>query len=208
MSLSLLSGLIGLGMAVFLTRALLALSPTSVPRQELVCIDSSVLIFILILSIVVGLVVGLMPAIRASRTNLATGLNTHARGSSGSIRHNRMRHSLVVIQLGMALILLVCAGLLLKSFSGMLAIERGFDPQNVLTFETSLPDSRYQTFEDYVRIYDELLDGVRAMPGVNSAAIAVYLPATGWFHSMDFDAPRYEHAPDEELVAEFKEVSP
>jgi len=208
MLLTFISGLIGLGLAVFLTRALLALIPTSIPRLDLVSIDTGVLIFFITMSVAVGLLVGILPALRASRTNLAAGLNNNSRGLAGSVRHYTMRNSLVVVQLGMALILLVCAGLLLRSFSGMLAKETGFDPQSVLTFETSPPRSRYQTFEDYARFYDELLEGLQTIPGINTVAIAPYLPATGWFHMMDFLPPRYEPMPDEELTAEFKEISP
>jgi len=205
---SVTSGLLGPGLAVFLTRFLIIFSPSSIPRLDLVGIDAGVLGFTFTASVVMGLTIGLLPALRTARANLAGGRHTGGLRLRPGSRHQRAFHGLVIVQICLALILLVAAGLFLKSFAGMLSVERGFDSRHVLTFETSPPRSQYPTFEDHVRYYDEMLAGLQNLPGVSSAAIAPYLPGTEWFHTGDFATPGYEPSPGEELVAEFKEVSP
>jgi transcriptional regulator with XRE-family HTH domain len=138
---SLLGAALGVGVAFVLLDMMVALAPGSIPRQEEIGIDGGVLAFTLGIAVVVGIGIGLMPALRASKIDLASRLNEGTRGASGGVRHGRIRDGLVVAQLGLALVLLVGGGLLLKSFMSLLAIETGIRPQNVLTFETSLPDS-------------------------------------------------------------------
>jgi len=205
---SLLGAGLGVGLALVLLDVMVALAPASIPRQEEIGIDAGVLIFALGIAVVVAVGIGMMPALRASKIDLVSRLNEGTRGASGGARQGRLRDGLVVAQLGLALMLLVGGGLLLKSFMRLLAIETGIRPQNVLTFETALPDSRYPTFAQRRQFYDELLNEIRALPGVLSAATAVYLPASGWFHSTDFEVEGYAAAPDEEFEAEIKQVSP
>lgn len=205
--LSLVGGVAGLGVAAVLVELMLRFGPHSLPRSEGVGLDVNVLLFTFALVLVLGLGIGLVPAIRASAADLVSGLKSGASGSSRGIRRNRMSHGLVVAQLGMSLMLLISAGLLLRSFSGMLARERGFDPSRVLGFDTSLPASRYRTFEERRQFYNQLLEDMRTLPGVDAAAVALYLPATDWFHSAEFEPPHYQKAPDEELIAESKPVS-
>ncbi|UCG87816.1 MAG: ABC transporter permease, partial [Gemmatimonadota bacterium] len=195
-------------LAFGLLDVMIALAPGSIPRREDIGIDGTALGFTLGVAVLVGVGIGLLPALRASNIDLATRLSEGTRGASGAVRHGRIRDALVVIQLGLALVLLVSAGVLLKSFMSLLAIETGIRPQNVLTFETSLPDSRYQTFEQRRLFYDQLLRDLRAVPGVVSAGSAVYLPASGWFHSTSFEVEGYAAARDERFEAELKQVSP
>jgi len=105
-------------------------------------------------------------------------------------------------------VLLVCGGLLFRSFLGLLRVETGFDPTNVLAFETSLPRSRYPEFDERKRYYDGLLEEVRSLPGVRTAGIGVYLLATDQFHWNRFEVEGYQPGPSEELLTEAKEVSP
>ncbi|HSG82696.1 MAG TPA: ABC transporter permease [Gemmatimonadota bacterium] len=198
---------LGLVLALVLSDALVALSPVSIPRIEETGIDGRVLSFALALAIAVGVVVGLVPAWRASRTDLARGLNAGSRGSSELGHHGQIREMLVVAQIALALVLLVCGALLLRSFASLLDARSGFDPRGVLTFETQLPRSRYPGFEEKKRFYDEMMEDISTMPGVRAAGLANYLPATQWFNFGSFQVEGYEPAPQEKLETEVMSVS-
>jgi predicted permease len=205
---SLLGAGLGLVVAFVLTDALVAMAPDSIPRRHEIGMDSSAFGFTLVIAALVGMGIGLVPAFRAVRINLVSRLNEGTRGAAGELRHGRLRDGLVIAQLALALLLLAGGGLLLKSFVGVLGVENGIDPDNVLTFETSLPRSRYPTGEEARPFYDELLRSVEAMPGVQSAALTQYLPATGWHHSTRFEVEGYAAAPDESFNAEHILISP
>jgi putative ABC transport system permease protein len=204
---SLLGAGLGYLLAFALTDVLVALAPGSIPRREEIGMDWVVFSFTLGVALLVGVGICLVPALRAVKIDLVSRLNEGPRGSSGGGRQGRIRDGLVVVQLGLALVLLVSAGLLVKSFTGVLAEETGFVARNVLTFETSLPASRYPSFESRRLFYAELLDKSRALPGVQAAALVVYLPASRWFHSTDYEVEGYTAGPGEELTAEIKQIS-
>jgi putative ABC transport system permease protein len=208
LAISLLGAGLGLVLAVYLTNTLIALAPFSIPRREEIGIDGGALAFNFGLAIVVGLGICLVPAFHATRTNVMRALSQGMRGSTGGVMHARLRDGFVVGQLALTLALLVCAGVQLRSFMGLLDVEAGFDAENVMTFETSLPRSSYPTFEDGERFYNEMLERLRALPGVRSASLAVYLPASGWFHTSSFQVEGYEAGPGEELEVEVKEITP
>ncbi len=204
---SLVGGGLGLMLAVYLTDTLVALSPVSVPRQEQIGVNAGVLVFTFGIAALVGLVVGFMPARRASRANLIAGLSGGSRGSSGSVRHGRLRDGLVVAQVALALILLVSAGLLLQSFYDLVTVEHGFTPENVLTFQTRLPQPRYEEFEAVDAFHEELLARIRALPGVRTAALALYLPYTEfWWYDYEVEGEQYEE--DQEPSTQFLGSSP
>jgi predicted permease len=203
-----LGSLLGLFLAVALTDLLVAMSPDSIPRKEQIGVDAGALLFTLTLAVTVGLTVGLAPALNASKADLATGLNSATRGLSSGLRHARLRDVFVVAQLALALTLLVCGGVLLRSFSALLDLETGVAPGEVLVFDTSLPEARYQNFQDRKLFYDDLLPRLTAITGVRSASLSVYFPANGWFHTTSFAVEGYAAAPTEELVAEVKQVTP
>ena len=205
---SLLGAALGLALAAVLVKVMVALAPGSIPRQQEIGIDGRVLAFTLAICVVVAIGIAVMPAIRASKIDLTNGLNEASRGASAGRRHGRIRDGLVMAQLALALILLIAGGLLLRSFMSLLAIETGIRPRHVLTFETALPSSRYQTFADGRRFYDELLRQVRALPGVRSAALVVYLPVGSEFHTTDFEVGDYAATVGEQLEAEEKQISP
>ena len=206
--LCLLGGALGVLLALFLTDALVAMSPASIPRKEQIAVDGGVLGFTLALTVVVGLATGLTPALHASRADLVSGLNVASRGSGGSVQSARLHDGFVVAQLAVTLTLLICCGLLIRSLVGLLELETGVDPKNVLVFDTSLPETRYRSFDERRLFYDEMRERLRALPGVRTAALAVYFPASGWFHTNSFEVEGHVPAPGEELVAEVKQVTP
>jgi putative ABC transport system permease protein len=165
--LSCLGGALGLGVAYGMFKLLLALAPVEVPRLNAVRFDSRTVAFTVMLCLVTAVLVGLGPGLQASWRNLAGMLN-----SSGSrvVRTHRLRRVFVVVQVALAIVLLVSAGLVGKSFLNLLRIDIGFAPANVLTLDVSIPRA---TFERHHAFYSALLRQVRALPGVQAVG-AVY----------------------------------
>ena len=165
--LSFLGGAVGLGVAYGMFKVLIALAPLEVPRLGTVSFDAVTFVFTASLCLATAVLVGLGPGLQASWRSLTEILN-----SSGSrvVRTHRLRRAFVVVQVGLAIVLLVCAGLVGKSFLNLLRIDVGFAPANVLTLDVSIPRA---AFERHQAFYTALLTGVRAMPGVQAAG-AVY----------------------------------
>ena len=165
--LSFLGGVAGLGIAYVMFKLLLALAPLEVPRLAAVRFDAATLAFTGILCLATALLVGVGPGLQSSWRSVTEILN-----SSGSriARSHRLRRAFVVVQVGLAVVLLVCAGLVGKSFLNLLRIDIGFAPANVLTLDVTIPRA---TFERHQAFYTELLTRVRRLPGVQAAG-AVY----------------------------------
>jgi predicted permease len=166
---------LGLLLAYATVNLLVAMSPADVPRLDEIGIDGRVLGFTLLVSILSSLFFALTPSLRVFRFNLSQALKEGG-GREAPLGHGRLRGTLVVAEVGLALILLIGATLMLTSFMRLQQVNAGFDPQNLLTAEISMPDFRYS---DPVRVngfYHQLLDRVEALPGVQSAAVASGLP--------------------------------
>ena len=157
----------GLGFAYGVFRALLTLVPAQVPRLDAARFDAATFAFTGMLCVASALLVGLGPGLQSPGRSLTEGLM-----SSGSriVRSHRLRRAFVVVQVGLAIVLLVCAGLVGKSFLNLLRIDIGFDPVNVLTLDVTFPRA---SVERHQAFYSELLTRVRALPGVEAAG-AVY----------------------------------
>jgi putative ABC transport system permease protein len=186
--LSLVGGAVGLLLAVWGNLLLVSLIPRDVPRINDVSVDARILLFTLLMSVVTGLVFGLVPALQASRFDLNHSLKDGARGTTGGLGQNRLRSLLVVSEVAMAVVLLIGAGLLMKSFGRLLDVKPGFNPDNVLTMEVQLPNlppSRYQSDEAQTAFFQQLLDRIRALPGVENAGGVLSLPLSGAFESTD-----------------------
>ncbi len=140
-------------------------------------INTPVLLFTLGLSVVSGIVFGLAPALQASRTNLNDSLKEGARQTSGS--SHRLRNSLVVFEFALSLVLLVGAGLLARSFLSLLKTNPGFNPDHLLTMNLTLPAAKYKDDPARAAFYNELIQRVKAYPGVESAAVVNFLPLGG-----------------------------
>jgi len=127
----------------------------------------------------VGIFAGLLPAWRASHPNLAGSLNESSRGSSEGGSAGRTRAALVVIEIVLAVVLLASAGLLMKSFLRLQKVPSGFDPTKVVTARVALPETNYGKPEQAAEFYKKLLDRVSALPGVQSAGAAWWIPLSG-----------------------------
>src|SRR6266576_1451848 len=170
--LALLGGICAVLIALWSLDAIRSLVPPNVPRFQATNVDGLVLGATIIISVFAGLLVGMWPALRVSNTaSVAAELHEDgARGSSGAQRQ-RARAILVVAQVALAVLLLAAAGLTLKSFWRSQQVPLGFNPRGVLSMSIAPPPSRYDSPEKIVRFYDQLLERVRRLPGVNAAAI-------------------------------------
>jgi putative ABC transport system permease protein len=170
-------GALGVLLAWWCTDALAALAATSIPRMQEVGVDAGALAFTLIVSLLAGVGFGLVPAIHAARGDLHGDLKEGGRGYSGRV--GRTRSLLVGAQVAVSLVLMVGAGLLLKSFARVNDVDLGFNPDHVLTARVSLGGDRYEEEERQVRFFEELIDRVRELPGVRSVGAINWLPLSG-----------------------------
>ena len=169
-----IGGALGLLVAWAGIRLVHALPEGSLPRMQEVRLDAGVLLFALAISIGVALVFGLVPALQASRAGLRDTMNAF----SGTTRHSggRLLGALVVIEVALALMLLVGAGLMTRSFAQLMRVSPGFEPGNLLAVQIYLPQSKYRTGLDRTRFYMDAIRRVGALPGVHSAAAVSALP--------------------------------
>ncbi|HVG21687.1 MAG TPA: ABC transporter permease, partial [Blastocatellia bacterium] len=177
--LSLSGGVLGLLLALWGVPALVALGPDNLPRADAIGLDSSVLCFTLATSLLTGLIFGLAPALQSSRLELNESLKEGGRSSTEGMRRNRVRRSLVVAEVALALVLLIGGGLMIRSFARIQAIDPGFNPRNVLTFVVSLAGSQHSTRQQRLAFFDQLLGRIEALPSVQSASAINHLPLAG-----------------------------
>src|SRR6185295_14973673 len=150
---------------------LVSLAPSEIPRMEDVRIDAGVLLFTLLVSLVTGLVFGMAPAIQASRIDLTSGLSAGGRrGLSAGRRTSRLRELLVVGEVALALVLLVGAGLFVRSFARVVAVDPGFDPGNLLVMRVFLNTNAYGAPGKASQYYRDLIARLAPLPGVLSVA--------------------------------------
>lgn len=177
--LSLLGGLLGLAVGISFLKPLLALSPAEIERLTEIGIDGTVLAFTFGLALAAGLLFGLVPAFQASRVNLSEPLKEGTTRSTGGTRANLWRRVLVVGQVALALIPLTGAVLLVKSFTGVVRTDPGFEPKNVLTLKLSLPEARYGKPENIQAFSRDVVERVESLPGVKKASVAMFIPLEG-----------------------------
>ncbi len=177
--LSLVGGAIGVALAASLIPLFRSIAPGTVPRLEQATVDIPVLLFSLVLCGITALAFGLVPALQVSGWNLHNSLQEGGRGSSDGSGRGRLRAILVVIEIAVALVLMTGAGLLTKSFVRTLTVDKGFESQNVMTFPLALPSGRYPQPELQAEFYRRLVDQVKNLPGVQTAAVTTYLPLSG-----------------------------
>jgi predicted permease len=201
-------GMLGALLAPIGIRGLLALSPSSIPRAGEIGLDASALTFTVLVSFVAAIASGLAPALATSHGNLAQELNEGGRGSTEGGRGKALRTGLVVVEVALSLILLAGAGVLLKSFSKVQAVNAGFDPHGVLAVRLSLPKARYPHLADLTRFYDALLPHVQAIPGASTVGVVQRLPLSGQVASIPISIVGRAFSKEEVPQAEYRIVNP
>jgi putative ABC transport system permease protein len=174
--LALAGGLIGLLMAIWGVALITKLLPHDFPRLSEINLDWRVLAFTLGASVLTGILFGLAPALQMSRPEVQESLKESGRGSSSSRRHNRLRNLLIVAEVSLSVVLLVGAGLLFRSFLQLQSVQTGFTPGQVLTVQLSPAGSNYQRDADYIAFYDQVIQRVSHIPGVDSVGAINTLP--------------------------------
>ena len=167
---SALGGLAGFALGSWTVKALVAMAPENLPRLDLVRIDERTLAFAALITAMTSLLVGAAPGLQMSHRRMAASLTG---AGSRTTRSHRLRKAFVVVQVGLALVLLICAGLLGRSFANLLKIDIGFNPEHVLTLDVQLPDA---SIERHDAFYAALLGRVRALPGVETAGAVFQRP--------------------------------
>lgn len=195
--LSFLGGVLGLALAWVGVRSVVALNPADIPRVDEMGIDGTVMAFTLLVSLVTGLLFGLVPALQATRTDLQETLKEGGRSSAGDGGGQTARRVLVVSEVALALMLLIGAGLLIKSFGRLQQVEPGFDQRNLLTFGLSLPRAKYASDTTQIAFYDQLLPAIAAVPGVQSVGATSVLPFSGNWSTGSFTVEGHQPAPNQ-----------
>jgi putative ABC transport system permease protein len=177
---------IGLALAVWGTRLLVAFSPPEIPRLETVAFDTRAVLFLAAVTLLAAIAFGLAPAVQASWINLAASLKEGSRGSGESFGRNRLRSLLVASEFALALMLLVTAGLMIRSFRALASVDPGFDARHVLSMVVSVQGSPEAEPARRGLFYRQLLERVRALPGVDSAGAINHLPLAGDLWGLPF----------------------
>jgi putative ABC transport system permease protein len=193
--------LVGAGAGVLLAWGsiawLLRLGGTALPNISPVTVDSRVLLFAAVLAVLSGVLFGLAPAFQTARIDLRNVLNEATRGATGSRAQRHARSALIVAEVGLALFLLVGAGLLLRSFERLSSQLPGFRPENLLVADIPLSQNAYPNSVERMEFFDRLLEKLRATPGVRSVGAATTLPVTGTGSAIHFNiegrAPKSPH---------------
>ncbi len=176
--LALLGSVLGLLLAFWGIKALVAISPRELVNLQHVGLNLTVLAWTMGISLLTGIIFGLAPALEATRMSVANALK-EGKGEGQSPRSRRLRSALVVTEIALALVLLASAGLLVKSFIRLQRIDTGFEIENVMTMVVRLPDAKYREDQQIVGFFREAMDHIRSLPGVRSAGMVNYLPLYG-----------------------------
>ena len=208
MLLALISGILGLLLAGWSGDLLLALSPADFPRAAAATIDSRVLLFSCFVTLFAGLALGLAPAVRSTRHDLSTDLREGGRGGGTGIR-DRLRAALIVAEVALSLMLLVGAGLLIKSFARLQGVNPGFEVNHALAVRLSLPAAHYSSAESVKLFYDKLAPRIAALPGIEAVGAISALPLSGLTARTEFTIAGHPPAsPSEVPAAQHRWVSP
>ena len=199
--------LIGMAVAAAGLRTLVWLDPTSLPPLAPVTLDAPVMLFTLVLAVVTTLLFGLLPALRASGLNLTDALREGSQQATVGGGRQRLRGALVVAEVALAVILVVGAGLMVRTLSALGRIDLGFAPDHVLTLRLSVPTARYDTPERVVSFYRDLMMRVRVLPGVESAGVVRVLPLATTIGDYGLDIEGYEERPGANAKGDWQIVS-
>ncbi len=212
--LSLIAGVVGVTAAAWTVKLSLTLIPTKIPRLHEVGLDFRVLLFALAVSLITGVLFGLAPALEASGISLVEHLKEAGRGSGRSKRQNRISSLLIVSEFAICMVLMMGAGLLVRSFWKLTQVDPGFNPNNVLAARIWLPRPNdpkadiYAKPEDRTTFTREVLRRVGSLPGVSSVAMTTNVPLSGLANSLPITVEDRNTQAGETALAEFVGVSP
>ncbi len=206
--LALMGGGVGLLLALWVNDLIPKIEAANIPRLEKMSVDGRVLAATVGFSFLAGIITGLVPALQGSRPDLTVWLNEGTRTSAGP-RRRQLGSLLVVLEIALSLVLLVGAGLMIKSFARLVNVDPGFNPDNILTMKLNLPESRYPKAEQQMMFYERLLEQIKTLPGVDSAGATSRLPLGGGDSWSPFSIQgRPAPPPGQEHNAAFRVISP
>ncbi len=175
-TLALLGGALGLGLAYAALRVLIAMAPANLPRLNEISVDPAVILFTLAISFLTGILFGMIPVIKYAGPRLAPALRGGGRTSSQSRERHRARNVLVVVQVALALVLLVGSGLMIRTFQALRHVDPGFNPKDALTLRIAIPETQVKDPDAVMRMEQNILEKIRVIPGVTSAGITTVIP--------------------------------
>jgi putative ABC transport system permease protein len=206
---SVIGGAVGVLIALWGTEALVSLNQQGIPRAGEISIDGRVLGFALLVSVLAGMLFGFVPAFQASKPNLNETLKESGKSSSGNARGHLIRSTLVVVQVALAFVLLIGAGLLIKSFSELQQVNVGFNRERLLTMQVSLPPAQYPRDTDVIGFYREATSKLSALAGITSASAISQAPLAGGGPQFVFAVEgRPLPTPSEAPIASYRVVMP
>jgi predicted permease len=207
--LSLLGGALGIAMASGGVRVLVSLLPADFPRAHDIHVSLPVFAFTFLVSIATGILFGLAPALQASRTDPTQSLHESGRSATASGRQHRFRNVLVISEVSLACILLIGAGLMLRSLLNLIRLDPGFQQEHVLTATLSLPREKYKAEGSAANFYDHLVTALGSMPGVQSVGAGSDVPWTGYDENLGgFLIEGKQPPPHQEFHARFHIATP
>lgn len=177
--LGLLGGAVGLGLASGAVRLLLAIAPANLPRLNEIKIDPVVVLFTFAIALITGVVFGLLPVLKCAGPGIPPALGSGGRTSSPSRRQYRVNSALVVAQVALSLVLLVGSGLMIRTFQMLRRVDPGFNPKDALTIQIAIPQKLVKDDRAVMRLEQNILDTISAIPGVSSAGLASSVPIDG-----------------------------
>ncbi|HET9531753.1 MAG TPA: ABC transporter permease, partial [Blastocatellia bacterium] len=206
--LSVISGGLGVLLAVWCVDLLVKVLPVSLPDYAEISIDLRVLGFTLFMSLLTGLLMGLAPALQYSKPDLSSSLKEGGRSAGYTPRGRRLRRLLVVSEVALALVLMIGAGLMIKSFQQMQTAPLGFDPEGLVTMRFNVPNEKYRG-ADRQRFGQQVLDRVETLPGIESAAITYTDPFIWFGITRGYTIEGREQLPGSEMnTVHFQDISP
>ncbi|HEY6969311.1 MAG TPA: ABC transporter permease [Candidatus Angelobacter sp.] len=175
-ALGLLGGALGLGMAYGAVRLLVAIAPAKLPRLSEIAIDPAVVLFTFGIALITGVLFGMIPVIKYAGPRLENSLRSGGRTSTEGKDRHRAHNALVVVQVALALVLLVASGLMIRTFQALRRVDPGFDPRDLLTLRISIPNSQVKDQVAAIQLEHDIVEKIRAIPGVTSAGITSVIP--------------------------------
>src|SRR6185437_12977524 len=209
-TLGFLGSAVGLGLAYAALRVLVLIAPDGLPRINEIGIDGPVLLFTFAISILASVLFGSIPIFKYAGVRLSTGIREGGRANSGSREQHRARSVLVVVQVALALVLLICSGLMIRTFVALTRVEPGFtDPAQLQIFSLSIPESEIKNDELVPRVFEEIARKLSAVPGVSSVGLSTSMPMDGHNSFDPVFAQDHSYRPGELApIRRFKYIAP